>query len=119
MPHNFSNNSSIAGSLPTFIEKLAAAVQNVERFLAQQVYSTNPRHAATQAIELTRAKAISALQRLDPIIENSLRDEPVTWAVWQSSRRIQRYSTSKSAKDAPPAQDPVPTITARAPANPA
>jgi hypothetical protein len=110
----------IESQLPAdFIEKLDAAVQNLEGFLVRQVFSHNQRHAATTAIELTRAEAISALQRLDPIMENALRNEPVILAVWQSSRHIERYSTSKSPKEGPPAQSPIPPPATGAPANPA
>jgi hypothetical protein len=102
------------GHLPEdFIEKLNAAVQDLEQKIKDQAFSKGTRLAATVAIEQARNEALPALQRLDPVIENILRDDPPTLAIWESARHVERYGVSKSAEtEAPPAPpSPNPPVT--------
>ena len=98
----------IDGHLPAdFLEKLDIAIRDLERAIAEQTACNAARTSATRAIEHTRTEAVSALQRLDPIMENRLRDDPATLAVWQSCRRVERVGASKSdEREGPPQTDP-------------
>ena len=91
----------IDGRLPAdFLEKLDVAVQDLEQAISDQTVSRGARTSATRAIEQTRADAVAALQRLDPIMENLLQDDPPTLAVWQSWRHVQRTGVSKLVESA-------------------
>ena len=77
-----------------FIDRLNVAVQNLEVAIKDQTASRANRKAATGAIDQTRSDALGALQHLDPIMENLLRNDPPTLAVWQTVRRVERYATA-------------------------
>ena len=98
----------IDGHLPAdFLEKLDIAVQNLELAINDQTVSKATRTSATRAIEQTRTEALSAQKRLDPIMENLLRDDQPTLAVWQSCRHIERVGPSKPVEsEPPPSADP-------------
>jgi hypothetical protein len=49
-------------------------------------------------LEQARTDALAALQRLDPIMANVLRNDPTTLAVWESARHVERYGVSKPAE---------------------
>lgn len=92
---------------PNFMEELNAAVQNLEKTIKDQVFNKGTRLAATAAIEQARNEGLSALKRLDPLMENLLRDDPATLAVWDSVRHVEQYSPpvrSVTTTDAPAAQ---------------
>ena len=95
--------SFIEGQLAAdFLEKLEIAVQNLELAINEQTAGKARRTSATRGIEETRMVAVSALQRLDPIMENLLRNDAPTFAAWQTCRRIERAGVSKSANEEPP-----------------
>ena len=81
-----------------FIEKLNVAVRDLKRAIDDQTFSVGTRRAATAAIEAIRSEALTALQQLDAIMENLLRDNPPVLAVWESARHVQRYSSPKPAE---------------------
>jgi hypothetical protein len=98
---------------PDFIERLNAAVENLEKTIKDQVFRENTRMAATSAIDQTRNDALSALERLDPLMENLLRDDPPTFTVWQSARHVERYLSPRPRRvesDATEADPSVPPI---------
>jgi hypothetical protein len=45
-------------------------------------------------------------ERLDPVMENLLRDDPGTLAAWRSAHRVERYSGGKRSEPAPPPETP-------------
>ena len=92
MPHNRGDNSLVQvgrvflknaqpvkqlfidGQLPAdLLEKLEVAVHNLELAINEQTASKTVRTSATRAIEQARTEAVSALQRLDPIMEKTRR----------------------------------------------
>ena len=83
--------------MPDFIEKLNAAVGSLQGAIDDQTFSKGARLAAASAIEQTRGDALSALQRLDPIMNNLLRNNTPVLAVWQRARRVEKYSGVKPA----------------------
>ena len=95
-----------------FIEQLNAAVQKLEKTITDQVFRENTRKAATSAIDETRNDALSALERLDPLLENLLRDDRPALTVWQSARHVERYASPRRIEpDAAPEGPPIPPIT--------
>jgi hypothetical protein len=70
-------NDFVANHMPQdFIDRVKAGVENIERSIAQQAASKGARKAATTAITAAQAEAVAALTRLDPIMENLLREDP-------------------------------------------
>ena len=101
----------IAGHLPPdFIEQLKTAVEKLEKIIADQFLKEGSRIAATSAIDEARNAALSALQRLNPLMENLLRDDPPALRLWQSARHIERYSRSYRAEPDANAEDPPPIL---------
>jgi len=99
----------VANHLPEdFIDRLNVAVENLEGAIKGQTASKTNRQAATAAIDQTRSDALAALQRLDPILENLLRNDPPTLAGWESTRHIERYAISKHEEGTPETPPPVP-----------
>ena len=54
-------------------------------------------------MDQARTDALSALDSLDPLMENRLRDDPPTLAVWESARHLERYGVARSVESDPPA----------------
>jgi hypothetical protein len=80
-----------------FIEKLKSAVEKIESSITQQAVTTGAHVSATTGIASAQAKALAALNRLDPIIENLLRGNETVKAVWDGARRVEKVSSTKSA----------------------
>jgi hypothetical protein len=91
---------------PDFIDKLNVAVENLEKTIFDQVFQEGTRITATSAINETRNAALAGLQRLDPLMENLLRDDPPALALWHSARHVERYTGGKRAKQNAAAEDP-------------
>ena len=93
----------ISHGLPAdFVAKLRATTDRIVRVIQRQGESKEARHLATKEILTGRAQALEALSRLDPIMENVLRDKAPQLSAWKSARRV-AARTSRSTK--PP--DPV------------
>jgi len=84
-----------------FLEKLNLAIQNFEKSIKAQAFSIGTRLAATAAMDQARTDALSALESLDPLMENRLRDDPPTLAVWESARHLERYGVARSVENGP------------------
>ena len=105
----------IANHLPEdFIERLRAGVEGIERSIEQQAASKGERRSATAAIATARAEALAVLTRLDPVMDNLLRDNPPAKSVWDAARRVEKAATVKkpagkqvtSSQSAPPPSPP-------------
>ncbi len=92
---------------PDFIEKLDAAVQNLDGRIRDQVVVKAARISATAAAREARNEAFAALQSLDPLMENLLQDDSQTLAVWQNARRVERSASRKPAESEPQAEPDV------------
>jgi hypothetical protein len=87
---------------PDFIDRLGAAALDLENAMKDQISKVNSRVSATSAIERSRTAALEALDRLDPMMRNLLRDDLPTLAVWQTARHIERPTSSKREPEPPP-----------------
>ena len=95
------NQLFIDSGMPAdFIEKLNAAIEKVQRTIQDQAHSNGARLQAAIAIQHTRSQAVSALRRLDPIMDNLLLGDPPVLAVWQRARRVERSNSSKPVEEA-------------------
>jgi len=91
---------------PDFIEKLRDSVDRIEKTILDQVFKEDSRARATSSIDEAQTAAVSALQRLNPLMENLLGDDPPALRLWQSARRVERLSSSRRGKRDPAAEDP-------------
>jgi hypothetical protein len=102
----------IANHMPAdFIDRLKAGVQGIERSIEQQAASKGARKAATTAIATAQAEALAALTRLDPIMDNLLRDNQPVKSVWDAARRVEKAPASKkpAEKEETLRQSPLPS----------
>jgi hypothetical protein len=103
----------IENQLPgDFIGQLGAAIQKLEQAIKDQALSKGTRLAATATIDQARNDALEALQRLDPILENILRNDPPVLAVWESARHVARYGVAKDPGEQIATAAPSPPVTA-------
>ncbi len=90
----------IANHMPEdFIDRLRAGVEGIERSIEQQAASKGERKAATTAIATAGAEALGVLTRLDPIMDNLLRDDPPLKSVWNAARRVERAAVLKKSPE--------------------
>jgi len=78
---------------------LRAGVEGIERYIEQQAASKGERKAATTAIATAGAEALGVLTRLDPIMDNLLRDDPPLKSVWNAARRVERAAVLKKSPE--------------------
>jgi len=93
----------IANHMPEdFIERLRAGIEDIEHSIEQQAASKGARKIATAAIAQDRARASALLERLDPIMDNLLRDNPPMKEAWGAARRVEKGATAKKPAETPP-----------------
>jgi hypothetical protein len=95
---------------PDFLDDLNADIRNLERAMGERSSGTEAHVKATAAIDKAMEKALTALQRLDTIARNKLREEIPTLAAWDRACHVERAGRSKP--------DPAEPVTA-APEQPA
>src|SRR5262249_31514495 len=99
----------IAHGLPrTFLADLQAALDAFERATQNRLAARETRAAAQAGIGTAMDSALAALTRLDAIVRNLLRDEPMLLATWTSPRHAARVRTGGDATPAAPATPAVP-----------
>jgi hypothetical protein len=84
-----------------FIEKLNSAIGKLEKAIQVQAFTADTLATATSAIEQAHGEALAALARLDPLMENLLRDDSPTLDAWWNARRIGKAAGAKRIQ--PPA----------------
>jgi hypothetical protein len=94
----------IASHMPEdFIERLKAGVEDIERSIEQQAASKSARKEATTALINARTEATTVMTRLDPIMDNLLRDNAPLKAAWDAARRVEKAATAKKPAESPQA----------------
>jgi hypothetical protein len=100
----------VANHLPEdFIDQLRVAIETLETTINDHTYSKAARMSATAVIDQARIEALAAVKRLDPIIKNVLRNDPTTFGVWLSMRRVDNrpvFKTVHGAESASPTVGP-------------
>lgn len=81
----------VACGLPkSFLTDLQATLDAFERATQDRLAARETSAAATAGIGTAMDLALAALTRLDPIVANTLRDEPTLLAAWATARRVPR-----------------------------
>jgi hypothetical protein len=103
----------LAHGLPaTFLDDIDGAVLAFETAVRDHTASRSGLVAARAGIESAIQAGMTAVQRLDGIVPNRLRDDSATFAVWQQARHVDwsprtrnsaRKSSEQSVTPAPPA----------------
>ena len=78
--------------------ELEERVEEFERSVRGLEAGRDGEAAARAATEVAFASALAAVRKLDVLVVNQLRDDPVTMAVWERDRRVDyRKRTRKAA----------------------
>jgi hypothetical protein len=95
---------------PDFIERLNAAIANMEAAIGVQTTAKGASKSAGVSIDEAIGRGLEAVRRLDPIVRNKFADQPTVIAEWDGARRIQRGPRSQpveggnSTNNQPPTQ---------------
>jgi hypothetical protein len=103
--------SFVSHGLPsTFMSDLRARLDAFERAAQEHFAARETRVIARAGIDSAMKAALSALQRLDAIVPNRLRNEPELRAAWTNARRVMRTRTGgdQGAPTLPPPTIPPP-----------
>ena len=89
----------VSHNLPeTFVTDLEERVEEFERSVRGLEAGRDGEAAARAATEVAFASALAAVRKLDVLVVNQLRADPVTMAVWERDRRVDyRKRTRKAA----------------------
>jgi hypothetical protein len=94
---------------PDFIDTLNSAVQTLQKTIQDHEESKDARKTAAKTLAATQGGALATLQRLSPMVENRVREDAVTLAIWRSARRVARpvKTAATDTQTAPPLIPPV------------
>ncbi|MBI3401478.1 MAG: hypothetical protein HY048_08665 [Acidobacteria bacterium] len=96
------------GLPPAFLKDLDTAIQRFEAAIREHAAGIGARIAARTAIDAAIAAGLTAIQRLDAIVVNRLRDDPATFAAWERARRVDQPPHARNG--APPSVPPGPVV---------
>jgi hypothetical protein len=92
----------IAHDMPTnFLTELNADLQEFEQAIREHAVGKDTHIAARAGIDTAMEAGLTAVQRLDAIVANRLREDPTTVAVWDSARHVERTARTKNAAPTP------------------
>jgi hypothetical protein len=93
-----------------FIERLKGEIVSLERAMQQQAAGQGSRRAATAAIATAQDEALAELARLDPLMDNLLRENQPVRTAWYAARRLEKAPAWKrgAAKEESETPDPAP-----------
>jgi len=81
---------------PDFLDDLNADIRNLERAIGERSSSREAHVKATLAIDAAMEKGLTALQRLDTIARNKLREDMPTLAAWDRACHVERAGRAKA-----------------------
>ncbi len=84
----------------TFVTDLKSALDTYEQTIRRREIGKGESAAARAAIEATLVSALGAVRRLEVIVANQMRADPVTLAEWERDRRVP-YSKPDTAAATP------------------
>jgi hypothetical protein len=84
---------------PDFVDRLRVTVEAIERSIEQQAVSKSARKVATAAINEVQAEALVVVTRVDPIMENLLRDNEPVKAAWYAARHVEKAPAPKKSAE--------------------
>jgi hypothetical protein len=108
----------VAHDMPTnFLSELNADLQELEQAIRAHAVGKDTHVAARAGIDTAMEAGLTAVQRLDAIVANRLRDDTATVAVWDSVRHVERTARTKNGAPTPvpvPAPAPEPATASAA-----
>lgn len=106
----------IAHDMPAnFLTELSSDIQQFEQAIREHSVGKDTHIAARAGIDTAMEAGLTAVQRLDAIVANRLRDDPTTVAVWDSARHVERTARTKNGAPKPvPVPAPAPTTASAA-----
>jgi hypothetical protein len=96
-PHEF----IARGMPPTFLADFNALLERFAEALRSRRNGQNEAAAAQARIKVALAAGFAATARLDIVVANHLRNDPITREVWAHTRRIGHPPRDRSAGDSP------------------
>jgi RecA/RadA recombinase len=93
------------GMPPTFIAELRAHVDQFDRAIQESETERSEHISARAHIEAALTSGTAAVKRLDAIVTNQLRKDPVTMTVWKRARRLGSHARIAVTAPAPSTPD--------------
>jgi hypothetical protein len=84
------------GLPPTFIGDLRAGADSLENYMSLQEAGLGEGVSTTVSAEETYQRIADLIERLDTVVRNKYRDNPVKLAAWERARRLEGAPHSKS-----------------------
>jgi hypothetical protein len=109
--HALSASLTAHGLPATFLDEIDGAVLAFENAVREHTNSRPGLVAARSGLKNAIQAGMTAVQRLDGIVPNRLRDDPTTLAVWERARQVdwpartRKGARKPSEQPAPPASD--------------
>lgn len=85
-----------------FLADLQADIAELEQAISARHQSTETHVSATAAIDAAFERGLNALRKLDAIVRNKFRNEPIILAAWTSASHVP-HRAHKSTPEPPPA----------------
>jgi hypothetical protein len=102
----------VAHGLPsTFRKDLDASIRGFETAIRDDAAGRNAQVAARDAFDTTMDDALTAIRRLDAIVDNRLRGDRTAIAAWERARRVDRPPRARNGTAEPTAPSQVPAAT--------
>ena len=100
----------LAHAMPqTFVADMLGVVDTFERAIHDREAGKGGQTAARASMEAALASGAAAVQKLDAMVTNHLRDDPETTALWRNVRRVGHPRRTRSAAAASPPVPSAPT----------
>ena len=93
------------------INELRSKADSLEHYIALQTDGLSTRANSNAAIEETLQRLAELIERLDTIVRNTFRDDPITLSAWERARRLESAPHPKetAANNRETAVNPPPT----------
>jgi hypothetical protein len=106
------NAAFVAHGLPsTFRKDLDTAIHGLEAAIRDDEAGRNAQVAARDAFDAAMDEALTAIRRLDAIVDNRLRGDRAAITAWERARRVDRPSRARNGAAEPASAPPVPSAT--------
>lgn len=92
----------------TFLEELQMQIDAFESALNHRATAKGVRVSATAGIDLALTRGVTAVRRLDALIQNKYRNDAATLAAWATASHVERANRSAAVPPTPPPEPPKP-----------
>lgn len=92
----------------TFLEELQTQIDAFELALNHRATAKGVRVSATVGIDSALTRGVSAVRRLDAVIQNKFRNDAATLAAWTTASHVERANRSAAATVPAPVPGPEP-----------